>query len=133
MAGTKAPVVKSAKFNPNCEGCRAAKQALEGWRQTCAEAVNKVKRLDSELRESANTLRFNSPTMEVPKDVMEIITVDVVAGKKRYVQWSNDGFGAWSRIINTSAVHSGQPWKYCVGWLPTDGIKVEIQENETTD
>ena len=42
-------VVKNAKLNPECEGCQAAKRALEIQQHTINKAVQKVKEMSAEL------------------------------------------------------------------------------------
>ena len=38
------PTVRLAKLDKNCEGCRAAKRALEGFSEVTAKAVSKVQK-----------------------------------------------------------------------------------------
>ena len=48
----ESPIVKTAKLNPECDGCMASKSALDGYRETLAKAVLKVKIQQSELTAS---------------------------------------------------------------------------------
>ncbi len=55
------PTVKTAKLDKNCEGCQAAKRAIEGYENVICHAKKKIQSLQKELEEvtkERDTLRM---------------------------------------------------------------------------
>ena len=54
-------VVETAKLNPNCEGCMAAKTALESYKSIAAQAIKKIDELQEKIFDLECELREGCP------------------------------------------------------------------------
>ena len=48
---TKAPVVKTAELNPDCEGCKAASRIISVQTRSRAIALKKIRELSKEIED----------------------------------------------------------------------------------